>query len=334
MQGGHVKTLARRFARLVAAVAAACALVASPAHASDYPQRPVRLLVPYTPGGSTDVLARALAELMRKDLGQPVIVENKPGANTGIAAQALATSPGDGYTVLLATAATVVLNPLLYPKLPYDPPRDFAPVARVAITPLVLVTPQDAPIHTLSDLVAQAKAQPGKLNYASTGIGSSLHLAGELLQAETGTQLVHVPYKGSAPALTGLLGGETQVFIDSVASSIPLIQGGRLRALAVTSSQRVPALASVPTVAESGVARFDVTTWFGLMAPKSTPEAIVNRLNASVARAIGDKAFREQFETLGMIVPAAMSAREFAAQIAADSARWAPLIKAKSITLE
>jgi tripartite-type tricarboxylate transporter receptor subunit TctC len=329
-----MKTLVRPLSRLVAALVSACALFAAPARASDFPQRPIRLIVPYTPGGSTDVLGRALAELMRKDLGQPVIVENKPGANTGIAAQALANAPADGYTVLLATAATVVLNPLLYPKLPYDPARDFMPVARVAITPLVLVTKHDAPIHTLAELVAQAKAQPGKLNYASTGIGSSLHLAGELLQAETGAQLVHVPYKGSAPALTGLLGGETNVFIDSVASSIPLIQGGKLRALAVTSTQRVPALAAVPTVEESGVPRFEVTTWFGLMAPRGTPEAVVNRLNVSVGRAIADKAFREQFEGLGMIVPPALSAREFAAQITGDTAKWAPLIKAKSITLE
>ena len=323
------------FARRTAlALAASLALAATAAQADGYPDKPIRLLVPYPPGGSTDVLGRALAELMRKDLGQTVLVENKPGANTGIAAQTLASAPPDGYTLLLATAATVVLNPLLYPKLPYEPARDFAPVAPVASTPLVLVVRPDAPARTFAAMIAAAKAQPGSLNYASTGNGSTLHLAGELLQMETGTQMVHVPYKGSAPALTGLLGGETHFFIDSVGSSIPLINGGKLRALAVTSSQRLPVLANVPTVAESGIPRFDVTTWFGVMAPANTPAAILDKLNATIARATADKAFRAQFEALGLVIPPPMKPHEFTAYIQSESAKWAPLIKAKGISLE
>ena len=218
----------QRFARV-----AACALgvlFAGAAVAGAYPDKPIRLLVPYPPGGITDVLTRSLAELMRKELGQPVIVENKPGANTALAAQALAAAPADGYTVMMAAAATVVMNPLLNAKLGYDPVRDFTPVARIAETPLVLVVRTDSPARTLADLIAAAKAKPGDSSFASTGMGSTLHLAGELLQLETGTQMLHVPYKGSAPALNGVLGGETHFMIDSVGSSIPLIKGGKLRA--------------------------------------------------------------------------------------------------------
>ena len=321
--------------RLALAFAATLALAIGTSHAAgDSGDRPLRLLVPYAPGGSTDVLARSLAESLRKSLGQPVVVENKPGANTAIAAQALAAASPDGNTILLATAATVVLNPLLSPKLTYDPERDFVPVARVATTPLMLIVKPDTAARTLADLIAQARAQPGKLNYASTGIGSSLHLAGELLQSETGTQIVHVPYKGSGPALTGLLGGETQFFIDAVGSSLALVKAGKLRALAVTSAQRLPVLPEVPTVAESGVRGFEVSTWFGLVAPRKTPEAVVKRLAAAIAQAVRDPGFREQFEALGMIVPEPMGPQTFAAYIKAEQAKWAPLIKAKKITLE
>jgi tripartite-type tricarboxylate transporter receptor subunit TctC len=316
---------------------AACALgvlSAGAAAAGAYPDKPIRMLVPYPPGGITDVLTRSLAELMRKELGQPVIVENKPGANTALAAQALATAPADGYTVMMAAAATVVMNPLLNAKLGYDPTRDFTPVGRIAETPLVLVVRADSPARTLADLLAAAKARPAEASFASTGIGSTLHLAGELLQSETGTQILHVPYKGSAPALNGVLGGETQFMIDSVGSSIPLIKGGKLRAVAVTSAKRLPALPDVPTVAESGVPGFDVSTWFGLLVPKQTPAAIVNRLNAAVAVAVRDPAFRSQFEAVGLIVPPPIDPATFAHFIQAETAKWGPLIKAKHITLE
>jgi tripartite-type tricarboxylate transporter receptor subunit TctC len=325
-------TVLHRFARGLACMLGV--LFAGAALAAPYPDKPIRLLVPYPPGGITDVLTRSLAELMRKELGQPVIVENKPGANTALAAQALATSPADGHTVMMAAAATVVMNPLLYPKLGYDPTRDFAPVARIAETPLVLVVRTDSPLRTLADLIAAAKAKPADASFASTGMGSTLHLAGELLQLETGTQMLHVPYKGSAPALNGVMGGETQFMIDSVGSSIPLIKGGKLRALAVTSAKRLPALPDVPTVAESGTPGFDVSTWFGLLVPKQTPTAIVNRLNAAVAVAVRDPAFRAQFEAVGLVVPAPIDPTTFNKFIQAETAKWAPLIKAKNITLE
>jgi len=325
-----------RSARVVACVLGVLlgAMSAGSALAAGYPEKPIRMLVPYPPGGITDVLTRSIAELLRKELGQPVIVENRPGANTALAAQALAASPADGYTVMMAAAATVVMNPLLYAKLGYDPIRDFTPVARIAETPLVLVVRSDSPARTFADLIAKAKAKPGDATYASTGIGSTLHLAGELLQSETGTQMLHVAYKGSAPALNGVLGGETNFMIDSVGSSIPLIKGGKLRALAVTSAKRLPALPDVPTVAESGVPGFDVSTWFGLLVPKQTPAAIVTRLNAAVALAVRDPAFRAQFESVGLVVPAPIDAETFAKFIQAETAKWAPLIKAKNITLD
>ena len=325
--------LARRGAHIAACVLG-LVLAGATAAAAPYPDKPIRLLVPYPPGGITDVLTRSLAELLRKELGQPVIVDNKPGANTALAAQALATSPADGYTVMMAAAATVVMNPLLNPKLGYDPARDFTAVGRVAETPLVLVVRTDSPARTLADLIAAARAKPGDASFASTGMGSTLHLAGELLQLETGTQMLHVPYKGSAPALNGVLGGETQFMIDSVGSSIPLIKGGKLRAIAVTSASRLPALPDVPTVAESGVPGFDVSTWFGLLVPKQTPAAIVSRLNAALALATRDPAFRAQFEAVGLVVPAPIDSATFARFIDAETAKWGPLIKAKSITLD
>jgi tripartite-type tricarboxylate transporter receptor subunit TctC len=321
-----------RFARF--AVCALGILFAGAAAAADYPDKPIRMYVPYPPGGITDVLTRSLAELMRKELGQPVVVENKPGANTAVAAQALAQSPADGYTVMMAAAATVVMNPLLNAKLAYDPARDFTPVARIAETPLVLVVRTDSPARTLADLIAAAKTKPADASFASTGMGSTLHLAGELLQLETDTQMLHVPYKGSAPALNGVLGGETQFMIDSVGSSIPLIKGGKLRAVAVTSAKRLPALPDVPTVAESGVPGFDVSTWFGLLVPKQTPAAVVTRLNAAAALAVRDPAFRAQFEAVGLVVPEPIDPATFAKFIQAETAKWAPLIKAKNITLE
>jgi tripartite-type tricarboxylate transporter receptor subunit TctC len=326
----NIPCLARRLVRCVCLAMLMVGAVV-PAAASE---QPVRLLVPYPPGGITDSLTRALAELMRKELGQPVIVENKPGANTSVAALTLAAAPPDGQTVMMAAAATVVLNPLLYPKLGYEPARDFTPVGRVAETPLVLVVRADSTLRNLADLIAAAKAKPGAIGFASTGLGSTLHLAGELLQSQTGIEMLHVPYKGSAPALTGLLGGETQMMIDSVGSSIPLIKGGRIRALAVTSAQRLPALPDVPTVAESGVPGYDVSTWFGLLVPRQTPAAVVQRLNAAIAVAIREPAFRAQFEDVGLIVPAPLEPAAFARYIQAETAKWAPLIKAKNIKLE
>jgi len=319
---------------LCAPLAVTGLLLGGSAMSASYPERPIRLVVPYTAGGITDVLARALAERMRKELGQAVIVDNKPGGNTALGARVVASAEPDGYTVLFATGATAVLNPLLYPKLSYNPEKELLPVARIAVTPMLMVVGNSSPHRTLRDFVADAKANPGKLNYASTGTGSSLHLAVELLQSETGISLVHVPYNGSAPAQAALMGGDVQFFADAAGSAMALVRGGKLRALAVTGRERLPALPEVPTVAESGFPNFEVTTWFGLMVPRNTPTEIALRLNASVAQAIADKSFREQFEALGLVVPPAMSQSEFVHYIGKERERWAPLIRARNIVLE
>jgi tripartite-type tricarboxylate transporter receptor subunit TctC len=230
-------------------------LAALPAAAQQsFPNRPLRLVVPYAPGGTADALARALAEHMRKFLGQPVVVDNKPGANTAIGAQMVATAAADGYSLLLATGSTMVTNPLMYAKLGYDP-RDLTPVGMVAVAPLVVEVHPDVPAKDLAELIRLARAKPGRLNYASTGAGSVIHLASLLLESQAGVQLTHIPFKGSSPALAAVLSGEVEVFLDSIGSSMPLIKAGKLRALAVTTPKRLKVLPNVPTVAESGLWR-------------------------------------------------------------------------------
>ena len=327
------RQLSRRL-RLWVPLALLALFGAAASAAGAYPDRPIRLVVPYTAGGISDVLARTLAERMRKDLGQPVIVDNKPGANTALGARLVASAEPDGYTVLFATGATAVLNPLLYPKLSYNPEKELQPVARIAVTPIVMLVGNSSPHRTLRDLIAEAKANPGKLNYASTGTGSSLHLAVELLQSATGVSLMHVPYNGSAPAQAALMAGDIQFFADSTGSAMGLVRGGKLRPLAVTTRERLPALPEVPTVAESGYPDYEVTTWFGLMLPRNAPPDVVSRLNASVAQVVADRGFRDQFEALGLVVPPALTAAEFNTYIGRERERWAPLIRAKQIVLE
>jgi tripartite-type tricarboxylate transporter receptor subunit TctC len=309
-------------------------LASLPASAQQtFPSRPLRLVVPYAPGGTADALARALAEHMRKSLGQPVVVDNKPGANTAIGAQMVATAAADGYTLLLATGSTMVTNPLMYAKLGYDP-RDLAPVGMVAVAPLVVEVHPDVPAKDLAELIRLVRAKPGRLNYASTGAGSVIHLASLLLESQAGLQLTHIPFKGSSPALAAVLSGEVEVFLDSIGSSMPLIKAGKLRALAVTTPKRLKVLPNVPTVAESGFPGFDASAWYGVLAPARTPTEVVARLNASIATALGDKGFREQFEATGLAVAAPASASTFAAQLVRETDRWAPLIRGKKLALE
>jgi tripartite-type tricarboxylate transporter receptor subunit TctC len=308
-------------------------LAALPAAAQAFPNRPLRLVVPYAPGGTADALARALAEHMRKALGQPVVVDNKPGANTAIGAQMVTLAAADGHTLLLATGSTMVTNPLMYPKLGYDP-RDLTPVGLVGIAPLVVEVHPDVPARNFAELIRLARAKPGHLNYGSTGAGSVIHLASLLLESQAGLQLTHIPFKGSAPALAAVLAGEVQMLLDSIGSSMPLIKAGKLRALAVTTPKRLKVLPDVPTVAESGFPGFDASAWYGVLAPARTPPAVVARLNAAVAAALGDKAFREQFEATGLTIPAPASPAAFAAQLVRETDRWAPLIRGKKLALE
>ncbi|HSV51769.1 MAG TPA: tripartite tricarboxylate transporter substrate binding protein [Burkholderiaceae bacterium] len=322
-------------ARLAALPAGLGAVLASPqSRAQAFADRPIRLIAPYAAGGSADTLARALAELMRKDLGQTVVVENKPGANTAVGAQFVAAAPPDGYTLLLCTGSTVVTNPMLYPKLVYNPERDLAPVARIAVSPLVVAVNPAVPANSLAELVRLARAQPGKLNYASTGTGSVIHLASLFLESQAGLDMAHIPFNGSTPALAATLAGDVQLFVDAISSSLPHIKAGKLRALAVTTAERLTVLPDLPTVAESGFAGFDVSAWYGIMAPAKTPPAVIASLNASIGKALLVKSFRDQFEAQGLVVPAPTSAPAYADYIRRERDKWGPLIKAKKISLD
>jgi len=312
-------------------VALIFAVLCSSPGAQTYPDKPLRLIVPYTAGGITDSLSRNLAELLRQDFKQPVIVENKPGANTAIGAQVLANSKPDGYTMLFITPATVVTNPLLNSKLAYDPDRDLVVVARFAEIPLLAVVSVDSTIRSLGDLIAQAKAKPGTFNYGSTGTGSSIHLASLLLAERSGTEMVHIPFSGSAPSLAALMTGSTQFTIDPPASSLPLIQGGKLRALAVSSRQRLTALPDVPTIAESGFPGFEASSWAGIVVPANTPKDIVLKLNQAISRASENKEFRAKFEPLGVLFAPSMSPAQIDASVKAEREQWGRIIQANNL---
>ena len=270
---------------------------------------------------------------MRKELGQPVVIDNKPGGNTAVAAQLAAAAQPDGYTLLVCTGSTVVTNPMLYAKLVYNPERDLAPVARVAVTPLVVAVNPGVPANSFAEFVRLVRAQPGKLNYASSGTGSAIHLASVFLEAQAGLDMTHIPFNGSSPAIAAILAGDVQLFVDSIASSLPQIKAGKMRALAVTTPQRLRALPGVPAVAES-YPGFDVSAWYGIMAPAKTPPGVIARLNAAIGKAMTDKGFGDQFEALGLMIPAPTQRTGFGELIRQDRDKWGPLIKAKNLSLD
>jgi tripartite-type tricarboxylate transporter receptor subunit TctC len=279
--------------RFVAFALAACAFVLSTNMArAAWPERIIKIVVPFAPGGGTDVIARTLGQEIAKELGVSVIIENKPGAGTIIGTQAVATSEPDGYTLLMGTFANAV-NPGLYAKLPYDQNRDFAPVALIARSFNIVVVNPASPIKSISDLIAAAKAEPDKLSYGTYGTGTSAHLAGELFKSMAGVNLTTVPYKGAAPAITDLIGGQIQVMFTTVASCASLVEAGQLRALAVTSAERSQAFAKLPTVAEAGVPGYEAEAWYGLFAPAKTPPEIIERLNKAAAVAVKAEAFKK-----------------------------------------
>ena len=279
--------------RFVAFALAACAFVLSPNMVrAAWPERIIKIVVPFAPGGGTDVIARTLGQELAKDLGVSVIIENKPGAGTIIGTQAVATSEPDGYTLLMGTFANAV-NPGLYAKLPYDQNRDFAPVALIARSFNIVVVNPASPIKSIPDLIAAAKAEPDKLSYGTYGTGTSAHLAGELFKRMAGVNLTTVPYKGAAPAITDLIGGQIQVMFTTVASCASLVEAGQLRALAVTSAERSQAFPKLPTVAESGVPGYEAEAWYGLFAPAKTPPEIIERLNKAAAVAVKAEAFKK-----------------------------------------
>lgn len=310
-----------------------CAAAASPAVAA-FPDRPLKLVVPYTPGGAADQLSRVLAERLSRELAQPVVVENKPGANTMIAATQVARSQPDGYTLFLASNASMVLNPMLYQKIAYDAARDFSVLSVVAELPLVVVANNEVPAATLAQFVGVAKARPGKLNYASVGIGNPLQLATELLKSRTGMDVAHIPYNGSAPALSSLMANDTQLMVDVISTSLPLVKEGKIKALAVTTADRLPVLPDVPTVAESGFPGFRAATWFGVAVPAATPAAEANALRDAVAKVMRQPDFRERFQALGLVIQAPRDQAETARYVAEDRERWGEVIRANHIKLD
>jgi len=297
-----------------------------------YPDRVVKIVVPFAPGGGTDVIARTLAQEMAKDLGVSVIIENKPGAGTIIGTQAVATSAPDGYTLLMGTFAHAV-NPFLNAKLPYDPHRDFAPVALVARSFNIVVVNPKSPFHSVADLIAAAKADPGKLSYGTFGTGTSAHLAGELFKNLAKVDLTTVPYKGAAPAITDLMGGQIDVMFTTIASAASLIEAGQLRALAVSSAERSPAFPKLPTVAETGVPGYAAEGWYGLFAPANTPADIIARLNQSAALAVQSEAFKRLGANEGLVM-VARPPEELDRFVRGEEERWRKVIEDAKIRIE
>jgi tripartite-type tricarboxylate transporter receptor subunit TctC len=304
---------------VLGALALGAALVAGPAAAQQYPAKPVRIVVPFAPGGGSDFIARFMAQRLTESLGKQVIVENKPGAGGVLGTEAGIKSPPDGYTLTLI-ASSYTVNPSVY-KLNFDPVNDITPIIQMSQGPLVVVVRPSLPVKSTQELIALAKAKPGQVNFASSGQGSVIHMATELFQSMAGIKMNHIPYKGTGPALTDTLGGQTDVFFSSTATAMPHVQSGKLRALAVTTAKRIPALPNVPTIAESGVPGYDVVLWHGLIGPKGMPQAIVERINGEVAKALKLKETGEQLQNDG-VAPAGGSPEQFRAQIEKEIKVW------------
>jgi tripartite-type tricarboxylate transporter receptor subunit TctC len=312
---------------LLAGLAACVALPAGMASAADYPSRPITMVVPFAAGGSTDLVARIIAEKMTEDLGQTVIVENKAGAGGNIGAAAVATSDPDGYTILMGTIATHALNPAIMKDMPYDPVKSFAPISLLVLVPNVLEVNPELPVKSVQELIALLKSKPGEYSYASSGIGTPLHLSGELFKALAGVDMVHVPYRGAGPALNDVVAGQVPIMFDNLPSSTQFIKAGTLRALAVTTKTRSPSFPDLPTMEEAGVPGYETYTWNALFAPAGTPQAVVDRLNAAAVKAVKDPALQPRLADLSATVVGS-SADELAKHVVLELAKWAPIVKA------
>ncbi|TAK40018.1 MAG: tripartite tricarboxylate transporter substrate binding protein [Betaproteobacteria bacterium] len=297
------------------------------AAAQAWPAKPIRLIAPYAAGGPIDISARLLAPKLQQALGQPVLVENRPGAGGNIGADFVAKSAPDGYTLVIGAIATHAINPWLFAAMPYDPIRDFRPVALIVQVPNVLVVNNELPARSVKDLIALAKARPGKLDFASGSTGSTGHLAGEMFKLMTGTYMVHIPYKGAAPAVTDLMAGRVHLMFDNLASALPNVKAGKVRALAVTTRQRSGFLPELPTLDEAGLKGFEMTTWWGVMAPAKTPDAVVQRLNAEIFKALELADVKERLRAMGSETPAVRTPQAFSAFVASELKTYGELVK-------
>jgi len=324
-----------RAAGVAAGLAFAAAALVAPlsASAQAYPTKPVRMVVPFPPGGSLDIAGRLIAQKLSEAWGQSVVVENKPGAGGNIGADLVAKSPPDGYTILLGALSTHAVNPSLYRTMPYDAAKDFAPITLIAVTPNVLVVNAASPVNNVKEFIAYAKANPGKLAFGSGSNGSAGHLAGELFKVETGTDAVHIPFKGGAPATQALLAGDTQFMFDNLANAMAQVKAGKLKALAVTTARRSPLAPDLPTMAEAGLPGFDISTWYGFFAPAGTPPAIVARWNADVTKILNSPDVRAKFVADGAD-PSPNTPEQFSQMIAAELAKYAKIVKASGAKVD
>jgi tripartite-type tricarboxylate transporter receptor subunit TctC len=329
-----VHSIARR--ALIASAAVACAAAALPALAQSpagYPSKPITIIVPFAAGGTTDILARLVGQYLGAELGQPVLVDNRVGAGGNIGGQLAARSPADGYTLFMGTVGTHAINQSLYKKMPFDPIKDFAPISRVANVPNLLVANPQQPFKNVQELIAYAKANPGKINFGSSGNGSSIHLSGELFKMMTKVDMVHVPYKGSAPAMNDLLGNQIAIMFDNMPSAIQHVRGGKLRPLAVTTAKRSPELPDVPTIAEAGVPGYEATSWFGLLAPAGTPAPVIDKLDAALMKVYKNPELLKKIADQGA-EPVVETPAKFAAFIKAETAKWGKVVKESGATVD
>lgn len=311
---------------------AACALLgAATARADPYPTKPIKLIIPYAVGGSTDQTGRLVAKSLSERLGQPVVVENRAGAGGTVGQNFVANAPADGYTLLFSAAGPLTVTPHIYPKLGYEPIKSFSPITLIATQPLLLVVNPALKVNSVGELIANAKGRPGKLSYGSFGNGSAAHLAGEYFKMLAGVQMVHVPYKGSGPALVDLVGGQIDLMFDVFSTSAPLVNGSKLRALAITSTQSSPQFPQVPTMQQAGVADFEAGTWFGLLAPANTPPAIIDRLSHETNAALQEKELQEILASQGASVRGG-TPEQFKTYFLAEFDKWGKIVKSSGIT--
>ncbi len=322
-----------RITRCCIVVAMLVAASMQPLLAQDYPAKTIRLIVPYPPGGTADMLARTIGQKMADRLGQQVIIDNRPGAGGNIGADLVAKAAPDGYTILMGTVATHAINPNLYANMPFDAAKDFAPVVLVATLPNLLVVNPSVLAKNVKELIALAKSKPGELAFASAGNGTSQHLSGELFKKMTGVDMIHIPYKGSAPAVTDLIGGQVQLMFDNIPSSLPQVRAGKLRALAVTGPRRSPVLPDLPTLSEAGLPGFSITSWFALYAPAGTPAKILLRLNKEADKAIASKELRLQWMDQG-IEPAGGTSDQLSEFRRIEAPKWEKIIKESGARVE